>query len=94
MRAQIYAIEFGPLAGEYGKLFMFMLFYAGCERQVMVVGSYDYLIDIARQNGVIGPADRRYHIDMLVPEKHNVLEYRTSPPGCAEMREMALRVLN
>jgi len=87
-------LDSGPLAGEYGKLFMFMLVYAGCERQVMVVGSYDYLIDIARQNGDIGPAERRYHIDMLVPEKHNVLEYRTSPPGYAEMREMALRVLN
>jgi len=78
---QIYAIEFGPLAGEYGKPFMFMLVYSGCERQVMVVGSYDYLIDIARQNGDIGPADRRYHINMLVPEKHNVLGYRISPPG-------------
>jgi hypothetical protein len=90
---EIYAIEFGPLAGEYGKLYMFMLVYGGCEREVMIVGSYDYLTDIARSNGEIGPEERRYHVDLLVPEKHRVLAFRTTPPSYEEMREMALSVL-
>jgi hypothetical protein len=91
---EIYAIEFGPLAGEYGKLFLFMLVQGGCERQVFLVGSYDYLTDIARQNGDLGPNDRRYHLDLLVPEKHSILEFRTERPSYEEMRERALSVLN
>ena len=38
---EIVAIEFGPLAGEYGKLYLFMLIQGGCERMVFSVGSYN-----------------------------------------------------
>ena len=90
---EIYAITFGPLAGEYGKLYLFFLVHGGCERKVFSVGSYDYMTDIARQNGDLGPDERRYHLDLYEPEKHTVLEFRTSPPAYEEMREMALNLL-
>jgi len=89
----IFAVEFGPPAGEYAKLYLFMLTRDGCEREVMLVGTFNYLTDIAHQNGELGPNERRYHIDLLRPETHNVLGFRTSPPGYDEMREMALSVL-
>jgi hypothetical protein len=90
---EIVAIEFGPLAGEYGKLYLFMLIKDGCERKVFSVGSYDYLTEIARQNGEIGPQTRRYHLDMFEPEKRNTLEFRSEAPSYEEMREMALTLL-
>jgi hypothetical protein len=90
---EIVAIEFGPLGGEYGKLYMFFLVQGGCERMVFSVGSYDYLTEIARQNGEIGPQARRYHLDLFVPQKHTTLEFRTEVPGYEEMREKALELL-
>jgi hypothetical protein len=39
---EIFAIEFGPLAGEYAKLYLFFLVYDGCERKVFSVGSFNY----------------------------------------------------
>ena len=90
---EIFAIEFGPLAGEYGKLYLFFLVHGGCERKVFSVGSYDYLTEFARQSGEIGPQDRRYHLDLYDPEKHTTLEFRTEVPRYEEMREMALNLL-
>ena len=53
---EIYAIEFGPLAGEYAKLYLFFLDHGGCERKALIVGSFNYITEIARENGEIGPA--------------------------------------
>jgi len=90
---EIVAIEFGPLGGEYGKLYLFFLVQGGCERMVFSVGSYNYLTEIARQNGEIGANARRYHLDLFVPQKHRTLEYRTEMPRYEEMREKALSLL-
>jgi hypothetical protein len=90
---EIIAIEFGPLAGEYGKIFLFFLVQGGCERKVFSVGSYNYLTEIARQNGEIGPQARRYHLDLYEPEKQTTLEFRTEIPRYEEMREIALNRL-
>ena len=90
---EIFAIQFGPLAGEYAKLYLFFLVKDGCERKVFSVGSYDYLTEFARQSGEIGPAARRYHLDLYDPEKHTTLEFRTQVPRYEEMREMALNLL-
>jgi hypothetical protein len=35
---EIFAIEFGPLAGEYAKLYLFFLDHDGCERKALIVG--------------------------------------------------------
>jgi hypothetical protein len=90
---EIFAIEFGPLAGEYAKVFLFFLVYDDCERKVFSVGSFTYQTELARERGEIGPDERRYHIDLFDPEEHHTLEFRTQAPGYEEMREMALNLL-
>ncbi len=90
---EIYAIEFGPLAGEYAKLYLFFLVHDGCERKVFSVGSFNYITEMARESGQIGPEDRRYHLDLYDPEKHTTLEFRNAVPRYEEMREMALNLL-
>ena len=90
---EIYAIEFGPLVGEYAKVYLFFLVYDDCERKVLLVGSFDYQTDLARASGSIGPEERRYHLDLFDPEGHRTLEFRTQAPGYEEMREMALNLL-
>lgn len=90
---EIFAIEFGPLAGEYAKLYLFFLVYDGCERKVFSVGSYNYITEFARQSEEIGPEARRYHLDFYEPDKHTTLEFRATPPRYEEMREMALNLL-
>jgi hypothetical protein len=90
---EIFAIEFGPLAGEYAKLYLFFLDHDGCERKAFSVGSFNYITDMARENGSIGPAERRYHLDLYEPEGHHALEFRTEVPRYEEMREMALNLL-
>ena len=89
----IYAIEFGPLAGEYAKLYLFFLDFGGCERKALIVGSFNYRTEMARESGEIGPEERRYHLDLFDPEKHTTLEFRTQAPRYEEMREMALNLL-
>ncbi len=90
---EIFAIEFGPLAGEYAKLYLFMLVRDGCERKVFSVGSYGYLTEFGRQSGDLGPRERRYHLDLYEPERHTTLEFRTRAPRYEEMRERALDLL-
>ena len=90
---EIFAIEFGPLAGEYAKLWLFFLVYEGCERKVFLVGAFNYISELARENGSIGPDETRYHLDLFQPEGHNTLEFRAEPPRYEEMREMALNLL-
>ena len=89
----IYAIEFGPMAGEYAKKWLFFLVHDGCERKVFLVGSFNYITEMARENGSISPTERRYHLDLFQPEGHNTLEFRADLPSYEEMREMALDVL-
>ncbi|HUF87427.1 MAG TPA: hypothetical protein VMM59_08595 [Thermohalobaculum sp.] len=89
----IHAIEFGPPAGEYAKLFLFFLVHDGCERKVFSVGSYGYMNDFARERGEIGEGGRVYHLDLYEPERHTTLEMRYDRPGYAEMRERALNLL-
>ena len=90
---EIYAIEFGPLAGEYAKLYLFFLDHDGCERKALIVGSFNYRTEMARESSEIGPEERRYHLDLFDPEKHTTLEFRTEVPRYEEMREMALNLL-
>ncbi len=90
---EIFAIEFGPLAGEYAKLYLFFLVYDGCERKVFSVGSFNYQTNMARESGSIGPEDRRYHLDLYDPNEHTTLEFRSEVPRYEEMREMALNLL-
>ena len=90
---EIYAIEFGPLAGEYAKLYLFFLDRDGCERKALIVGAFNYITEIARENGEIGPQERRYHIEFFDPDKQTTLEFRTEIPRYEEMREMALNLL-
>ena len=90
---EIYAIEFGPLAGEYAKLYLFFLDHDGCERKALIVGSFNYITEIARENGEIGLRERRYHLDLFDPDKHTTLEFRNQVPRYEEMREMALNLL-
>lgn len=90
---EIWAIEFGPLAGEYAKLYLFFLVHDGCERKVLSIGSYGYQNDFARQRGEIKEGERIYHLDLYEPEKHTPLEIRYEAPGYEEMREKALDLL-
>lgn len=90
---EIFAIEFGPLEGEYAKLWLFFLVYEGCERKVFLVGAFNYISELARESGSIGPDEVRYHLDLFQPEGHKTLEFRASPPRYEEMREMALNLL-
>jgi len=89
----IYAIEFGPPAGEYAKLYLFFLEIGGCERKALIVGAFNYITEIARENGEIGPQERRYHLDLFDPDEHITLAFRTDVPRYEEMREMALELL-
>jgi hypothetical protein len=90
---EIFAIEFGPLAGEYAKVFLFFLVYDDCERKVLSVGSFNYQTELAREAGSIGPEERRYHLDLFDINEHHTLEFRTEAPRYEEMREMALNLL-
>jgi hypothetical protein len=90
---EIFAIEFGPLAGEYAKVFLFFLVYGDCERKVFLVGTFNYQTELARESGSIGPEERRYHLDLFDINEHHTLEFRTQAPRYEEMREMALNLL-
>jgi hypothetical protein len=90
---EIYAIEFGPLAGEYAKIYLFFLVYDDCERKVFSVGAFNYISEMARENGSIGPDETRYHLDLFQQEGHRTLGFRSQPPPYEEMREMALNLL-
>jgi len=90
---EIWAIEFGPPAGEYAKVYLFFLVHGGCERKVFSVGSYGYQNDFARARGEIGEGERVYHLDLYEPEGHSTLEFRYDRPPYAEMRERALNLL-
>ena len=90
---EIFAIEFGPLAGEYAKVFLFFLVYDDCERKVLSVGSFNYQTELAQEAGSIGPEERRYHLDLFDINEHHTLEFRTEAPRYEEMREMALNLL-
>ncbi len=90
---EIFAIEFGPPAGEYAKLYLFLLVRDGCERKVFSVGSFNFRTEMARESGEIGPEERRYHLDLFDPDQHTTLEFRSQVPRYEEMREMALNLL-
>ena len=89
----VIAIQFGPMSGEYAKLYLFMLVRGGCDRKVLSAGSFSYLTDFARQRGEIGPGKRIYHLDLFDADKHSVLEQRYDPPGYEEVRARALELL-
>lgn len=90
---EIWAIVFGPPAGEYAKAYLFFLVHDGCERKVFSVGTYGYMNDFARARGEIGEGQRVYHLDLYEPEKHTMLELRYDLPDYKEMRERALNIL-
>lgn len=90
---EILAIEFGPLTGEYAKLFLFFLVRDGCERKVFSVASWNYLTDFALQRGEIREGDRVYHLDVFDAAEQTTLELRYDPPDYGEMREKALTLL-
>jgi len=90
---EIWAIQFGPLVGEYAKVYLFFLVHDGCERKVFSVGSYQYLTDFARQRGEISANDRVYSLDLYEPEQHTTLEMRYDVPPYEELRERALNLL-
>ena len=89
----IYAIVFGPPAGEYAKLYLFFLDRDGCERKALVVGTYAYMNDFARERGEIGEGERLWHLDYLDAATHRTLEFRYERPGYGEMRARALELL-
>ncbi|HSF96435.1 MAG TPA: hypothetical protein VLA52_15525 [Thermohalobaculum sp.] len=90
---EVLAIRFGPLSGEFAKLYMFMLVRDGCDRHILSVGSFGFQTEFARQRGEIGEGDRIYHLDLFGPDSHQVLEFLRDPPGYEAMRARALEVL-
>ncbi len=91
--SSIYAIVFGPPAGEYAKLYLFFLDRDGCERKALVVGTYAYMNDFARERGELSEGERLWHLDYLDAESHRTLEFRYERPGYEEMRARALELL-
>jgi hypothetical protein len=77
---EIFAIEFGPLAGEYAKLYLFFLVYDGCERKVFSVGSFNYQTDMARESGSITST-----IPTNTPRWNSARKYRATR-RCARWR--------
>lgn len=90
---EVLAIQFGPLKGEYAKLFMFMLVHDGCDRKIVVVSSFNFMTDIARQRGDVGPGQRIYELDLYTHDQHKTLELMHRPPSYAEAKAKALDLL-
>ena len=89
----IHAIAFGAPEGEYAKLYLFFLDRDGCERKALVVGTYAYLNDFARERGELGEGERLWHLDYLDAETQRTLEYLYEKPAYEEMRARALELL-
>jgi len=85
----IIAIEFGPLAGDFAKVFMFLEDNGTCYTRVVFVGSYAFTNDMALELG----RERVYHIDLYEFESHSTLDMRNAPPSYEEARALALNAL-
>lgn len=83
----IKVFRFAELAGEYGKLFVFLLDDGTCYQKVFSVGSYEFTARMKPD----GP--RLYHADLYQRGVHATMGFFDGPPDYREMREMALESL-
>lgn len=86
-------LEFGPLAGEHPKLWLFLLDGETCFRRAVVAGSYEATTRFARESGQIGPDERIWHFDLYTGDSHETLGMRAAAPSFEEARAVALEAL-
>lgn len=91
--ANIVALRFGPLEGEFPKLFIFLLDGDECFVKAVVAGSYAATTKGARNAGEIGPEDRMYHLDLYDGASHVTLGFSKVPYTFEQVRDAALRFL-
>jgi len=90
---EVIAVAFGPLSGEFAKVYMFMLVQGGCDRKIVTLASFDFVTDFARERGDIGAGDRIWHLDYFDAQTHNRVELYETEPGYAAARARALELL-
>ena len=89
----ILAFKFDALAGEYAKVFIFLLDGETCFRRAVSFGSYAMTNTFAVESGDAGPDGRLYHGDLYEPESHSTLGLYDARPTYEEARKIALGIL-
>lgn len=87
------ALEFGPLRGDFGKLFMFMVGDDECIREVVSIGSYETTASFGRSIRRSSPGKRLYHADLYDRKSHATLGFYDGPPAYEEAKRMAIETL-
>ena len=87
-------IRFGPIAGPYGKVYMFARLNdeKSCIERAVVFGSYEATTAFSRERGDIGPEERLFHTDLYSAKGHSTLGFYSKPPSYEVARDYALRV--
>ncbi len=89
----VQAVSLGPLAGEFPKVFMFLLDGESCFTKVVVIGSYESTTQHARETGRIGPNARVFHADLYDGRAHQTLGFFEFPPNYDASKTLALKAL-
>lgn len=89
----ILAFRFDRLAGEYAKIFLFLLDGETCFRRAVSFGSYGFTNTYAQEKGDVGPDGRLYHGDLYEPGSHATLGFFKIPPTYEAARKIAISTL-
>ena len=89
----IISFKFGEIAGDYGKVFLFLLDDGECFTRAVSFGSYEATNAYAVEAGDAGPDGRLYHGDLYDPESHKTLSFFKTRPTYETARMVALIAL-
>ncbi len=89
----ILAFKFDAIAGDYGKVFLFLLDNGDCFTRAVSFGSYEATNTYAVETGGAGPDGRLYHGDLYEPESHKTLGFFKARPTYEMARKIALTAL-
>ena len=91
-KSQVAAVKFDKVAGNFGKVFLFLRHDGNCITDAVSFGSYEATTKVARELGSIGPQDRRYHVDYYAAKVHSTIGFLASVPDYREARKTAKKV--
>ncbi len=89
----IFAFKFDAIAGDYGKVFLFLLDNGECFTRAVSFGSYEATNAYSVEAGDTGPDGRLYHGDLYEPQSHTTLGFFKTRPTYEMARKIALGAL-
>lgn len=79
----IVGVQFGPLTGEFAKVYIFIEFVDGCFSRAVSLGRYAYLEAIGNTTD--------YHLDLYTRDAHATLNWYNTLPSYDDIRAIAFR---